>query len=224
MIDAPGHLLRTSSWRAALLGVAVVVLGCDPMPNWPDIKHGTYLRIEPDSLTLAEGRMGALRTRSDGEFVWGIHWSIIEDWSVVSLVDVSGTSNSVTALAPGVRHVTVDAVRNKDQVVLMDTATVVVLPVTPRTLAISPDSLLIAANPLASWKLHGVLRDSVGVVIQGRWRSWSWTSSDTSIAMVTLWGDPDQALVYGMRVGQVVVTARMGQLADSALVIVRSTR
>jgi hypothetical protein len=220
MIDASGYTLRASFWQVALLGVAVVVLGCDPMPNWPDTKHGTYLRIEPDSLTLAEGRVGTLRTKSDGEFVWGIRWSV-EGAYLVSLADVYGTANSVTTLAPGVGHVTVDAVRNKDQVVLWDTATVVVLPVTPRTLAISPDSLLIPANPLATGgSLHGVLRDSVGVEIPGRWRSWSWTSSDTSI--VTLWVDRDNALVHGMRIGHVVVTARVGQVVDSALVIVGS--
>ena len=207
-----------------LLMTGLVTLGCDTTgvglssPN-----HGTYLRIEPDLLTLAEGRVGTLRAKSDGEFVWLIHWSILEDWYVVSLSDPYGTSNTVRALAPGLRHVTVEAERHSDRAILKDTATVVVLPVTVRTLVISPDSMVIAANPSAiGGSLHGILRDSVGVELTGAWRSWSWISSDTSIVTlwVSSWRDGDYALVHGMRAGRVVVTAQCENLTATAVVTV----
>jgi hypothetical protein len=175
--------------------------------------RGTWLRIEPDSLTIPEGREAVLRAVTDAEIpnetdYYCIDWEEGSRATLLVLSDPPGKKAIVKGWAAGVS--TVNARHRLED--LRATARVRVTPVTARSLSILPADITVAVGK--ALQFHGIVRDSVGVEIQRP--GWTWSASDPGILLIDS-RNPDP-WAKGLKPGRVTVTARLEALSATTVV------
>ena len=195
--------------------ISVLGLSCDLGPNLDSPNHGTYFRVEPHAITMAEGRDTTLTVKTDCEVtadVFKIHWHS----SPPGMADVAYSGTGLEAhlgvYVPGVVYAVAQHAIFGERV---DSAKVTVRMVTPRALAVSPDTIDLPVGEF-SWAWATVY-DSVGVVLSRPNWQWNW-----SIAVGGIVGfgqaQGNGIEVFGYQPGQTTIMVSTGAFSATALV------
>lgn len=193
--------------------IFMVAFGCVDDLGFKPRDKGSHLRIVPSAVTMAEGRRQTFGVDTDADTSGGvffIYWRVSNaQISSVSFLPPGGHA-SLWVVAPGVTYVIAE--HSIDP--LVDSVRVDVLPVTARSLELTPeDTVLLVGQYL---RIGLFIRDSVGVNL---WRpNVVWSSSRPGI----LYREPS-GIYRAQTAGETYVTATLGHLSDSIHVVVAIT-